>query len=87
MAQSTDCHSQFVAMLNQACPNPLEDAEFAPLLEVAVDGSVVAKLGGELVPLATAPQTEDDAVEHLPQIHTVLPLTHEGIMNVEDGLD
>jgi hypothetical protein len=58
--------SQLVTDVNQAGPDPLEDAEFTPLPEMAVDSAVIAKLAGELIPLAATAQAEDDAVEDFP---------------------
>src|SRR5215472_12161760 len=41
------------AVLDQQGPDAAKDAVAAPALKPAVDGTVVAKLLGELVPLAT----------------------------------
>jgi hypothetical protein len=55
----------------------------APLLEVAVHGAVVAKLLRQLVPRAASTHTEDDAVEHAPEIHPAMPFALGRIVFVQ----
>src|SRR5262249_22076214 len=55
--------AQFGAALQQQGPDAGEHAAAAPALEPAVDGTVVAELLGQVVPLAAAAQAEEDAVQ------------------------
>jgi hypothetical protein len=54
---------EVVALLDQDGPDPGEDAVAAPPLEPAVDRAIVTEPLGQLVPLASGPEAEDDAVE------------------------
>jgi len=54
---------EVVTLLDQHRPDPLEDTVAAPPLEPAVDRAVVTEMPGQLVPLASGAESEDDAVE------------------------
>jgi hypothetical protein len=60
--------SELFAFLKQGRPDPLEDAVAAPSLKPAVDRAVVAEMLGELVPLASGSEAEDDSVDGGPPV-------------------
>lgn len=60
--------AKFLTIFDQRCPDPVQDAQLYPALEGAVDGAVVGKFFGQLVPLAAAAHTEDDSVQCRPRI-------------------
>jgi hypothetical protein len=53
----------FVTGLDQHRPDFLEDASLAPPLEPAVDRAIVAEVLGEMVPLTSGSEAEDDPVD------------------------
>jgi hypothetical protein len=55
-------------VLDQHRPDPSQDAMAAPALEPAVDRAIVAEVLGQLVPLTSRAEAEDDAVEGRPQV-------------------
>jgi hypothetical protein len=55
--------AQFVTGLDQHAPDLLQGAIAAPALEPAMDRAVIAEAIGELVPLASGSEAEDDAVD------------------------
>jgi hypothetical protein len=59
---------QLVAMLQQQDPNLNEDTALHPELKPAMYARVVAELPGQSIPLATAAQLINNAVEALPPI-------------------
>jgi hypothetical protein len=75
---------EVVARLDQGRPDLLEDPVLAPPLEPAVHRAVVTELLGELVPLAAAPEAEDDPVERRPPVDplaaAVLPGRRRGVL-------
>src|SRR5262249_474930 len=80
--------AQFLALGGQGGPDAFHHAVAAPALEPAVDGGVVAELPGQVVPLAAAPQTVDDAVEHSPPVPgRAAALGAVSPVLLEDGLD
>jgi len=60
--------AEFLAFSDENRPNLLHHAVAIPTLEPTVDGGVVAELLGHVVPLATAPEAMDDAVEKSPPV-------------------
>jgi hypothetical protein len=73
--------------LDQNGPEPCEDAQLAPALEVPMHGAVVAKSFGPLVPLATRAPAEDEAIGHPAQIDPPMPFGLGGLDCLEDLLD
>ena len=77
--QSADCHSQFTpsnswhSSIRTAQTRSSTPALY-PSLEGPVDGAVIPQLLGQVVPLAGATHTEDDALQHLPLVHPFAPL-------------
>src|SRR5208337_2435428 len=71
---SAACHSfpldapKFVALADQNRPDLLHHAAGTPALKPVVDGALGSELAGQLVPLATGPHPEDDAVEDQPPV-------------------
>ena len=59
---------QLFAPLHKGSPHSVQDTRLHPPLKGAMNGAVVPKLFRQSVPLASAAQPEDDAVEHLPWV-------------------
>jgi hypothetical protein len=81
---------EFVALLDQDGPDPLEDAVAAPPLEPTVHRAVVAEVLGQPVPLAAGAEAEEDAVDGLPPVDagpTAMPLGRGRGVLPEDRLD
>src|SRR5437867_554784 len=57
--------SKFVAGFEQFCPDALQHAIGDPALEGAMNRSIVSKLFGQMVPLASAAHLINDAVQRL----------------------
>jgi hypothetical protein len=55
--------TQFVAFLDQNGPNPLKDTVAAPPLKPTMDRTVVTKVLGKLVPLASGAEPKNDPVD------------------------
>ena len=55
---------QLFAPLHKGSPHSVQDTRLHPPLKGAMNGAVVPKLFRQSVPLASAAQPEDDAVEH-----------------------
>jgi hypothetical protein len=79
--------AQLIAGLDQDGPEALQNAALAPLLEMAMDGAVIAKAGRELIPWAAGAQTEDDAIEHRAQLDAAMPLGVGWITVMENRLE
>src|SRR5579885_2949019 len=81
---------EVVTLLDQHGPDPLEHAVAAPPLEPAVDRAIAAEAPGELVPLASGAESEDDPVDRPPPIDAgpaaVRPGRRRGIVE-KDRLD
>ena len=79
--------AQLFVLFHQDSPHSAQDTQFHPPLKGAMDGAVVPKLSRQSVPLASAAQPEDDAVEHL---SGTSPLAASGLGRVflqDDRLD
>jgi hypothetical protein len=79
--------AQLITGLDQDGPEARQKAALAPLLEMAMDGAVIAKARRELISLAAGAQTEDDAIEHRAQIDAAMPLGLGGITLMENRLE
>jgi hypothetical protein len=60
--------AQFVALLDDVCPDGLQHPAHQPSLVGALHGAVVAELFGQHVPLAAGVQPEDHTVQHGPRL-------------------
>jgi hypothetical protein len=79
--------AQSLARLDQHGPDAREDTALAPVLEVSMHGTVVAKLLGQLIPLAAGAQAENDTIEHPARRDAAKALGLGGVALVEDVLD
>src|SRR5215471_284216 len=79
--------AQLLTGVYQNGPNLGEDSQGTPALEVPMHGAVVAKLFGQLVPLAAGAQAKDDTVEHPAQIDPSMPFGLGRIDLIEDLLN
>jgi hypothetical protein len=79
--------AQLVTGLDQHGPEADQNAALTPLLEVAMHRAVVPKARRQLMPLAAGAQTEDDAMQHAPEIHPPVPFGLGRIMFVQNCLD
>jgi hypothetical protein len=79
--------AEFVALGDQDGPDLLEDTSGDPPLEPVVDGALGAEALGQLVPLASAAEAEDDRVEHLPPVGDPAPGRFLGPEVLEERLD
>jgi len=79
--------TQLITRLNQHGPDPRQETALAPPLEVPVHRAIVAKLRGQLVPLAASAQTEDDAIEDAPEIHPPMPRGLGRIVFIQNRLE
>jgi hypothetical protein len=61
--------SEFVARFDQFSPDAPQHAAGNPALESAVNGGIVSKLPGQMIPLTSAWHLEDDAVQRLTLIN------------------
>ena len=60
-------------MAHQHRPDLGEHTLFNPTLKGAMNRGVVTKIPGQMVPLAPAAETVDDAVERLPRVDATTP--------------
>src|SRR5262245_10631409 len=80
--------AQFVALGDEASPDLLHHTIFAPALEAAVDGGVVAELFGQMVPLTARAEEVDGGVEHrAPGLWRLAALASGLPVLMEDGQD
>ena len=79
--------AQRVTGLDQRGPEACQQAVLAPLLEVAMHRAVIPKARRELIPLAAGAQTEDNAIQHTPEIGPSMPLAFGRIVFVQNRLD
>ena len=78
---------KFVALADQNRPDLLHHAAGTPALKPVVDGALGSELAGQLVPLATGPHPEDDAVEDQPPVGVVPAREFPRPELLEDRLD
>jgi hypothetical protein len=78
---------KFVARADQNLPDLLHHAAGTPALKPVVDGALGSELAGQLVPLATGPHPEDDAVEHQPPVGVAPAPQFPRPEGLEDRLD
>jgi hypothetical protein len=75
-----------MAVLDQHCPDTLEEALLTPGLNVPMPRAVIAALLGPLIPLAAGAQAQEDAVQHPPQVHPPMPLGFGRVVFVQHRL-
>jgi hypothetical protein len=79
--------AEFVALGDEHRPDLLEDTPLDPPLEPVMDRALGAEALGQLVPLAPAPQAEDDRIEHFPPVGDPASGRFLGPELLEDRLD
>ena len=60
--------AEFLTILDQHCPYPVQQSQVYPALKGAVDRAVVGEAFGQAVPLTSSSHTEDNRVQSSPQV-------------------
>jgi hypothetical protein len=64
---------QFIAFFNEECPDLFKHSNLAPMLKVPMERAVTAKNTRDMIPLATGPQSKNDAIQHPAAVNPVSP--------------
>src|SRR3989304_4766934 len=79
--------TELFAVLNQSCPDTIEDAQLHPPLKGAMHRAVVRVLSGQLVPLAAAPHPKDEGIQCSALVNALATHMLGWVVLVQYGLD